>query len=220
MENSIKTVVEDGGGRREVYDHDRVDGHFASGLKLRPIPNMTQGQTYEILEEKNAKEVLLGMIYVVNDDEDNRRHISDKYFHPAESVLTFEHSEIDWKNVLSAEQVKEKANAMSNIDEHRDKIKTDFSNCSAIDDMPKVDRSCKPTVRGLKEEYEANIQLNKLAGTWKERTKRKQVRSREDIRYKKSSIEEELELVREGCLDMIDRIDAITNAVEAVRKFA
>lgn len=219
MENAIKTIVDDR-KRMEIYDHDRKDGFFANGLKLKAIPNMTQGQEYEILEEKKAKEILLGMIYIVEDNDGNRRHISDKYFHQPECTLSFD-SEIDNENILNTERIKEKLATMPNLDEHRDKIKTDFANCQAIDAMPSPNRECEPTVRGLKEEYENNIRLNKLAGTWKgKQLNVRQPLSRDNTRLQKSSIEEELDLLRENCLDMIERIDAMGNAIEAVRKFA
>lgn len=227
MENSIKTTV-DNRNRWEVYDHDRIDGYYANGLKLKPISYMTQGQTYEILEEKPAKEVCLGMIYVIKDDDGNKRHISDKYFHPVQNELVFENSKTDWKDVICNKTVKKMIETMPNLVEQRKKVKTDFENINGYgidkDDslgMPVLDRSCPPTVKGLKEQFEENIQLNKLAGTYKKKMKeKKQPRSTEETRFQKSSIEIELDLMRAECLGMIDRIDSITNSIEAVRKFA
>jgi hypothetical protein len=218
MENSIKTVVWDGGGRKEIYNHKQTEG-FATGINLKPLENFTQEREYEILEEKTAKEILGGMIYKVKDDKGNTRHVSDRYFHTKEAVLCFDHGETDWKDALSPETV---ARLCQNIPELKEEVTKDFDKCGAIEEMP-VPECCtrKPTVRGLKEEYESNIYLNKLAGTWKKKTSSKrQARPIEDVRQVKSSLEEELEDLREGCLDMVDRIDSMITAVEAVRKFA
>jgi hypothetical protein len=223
MENSMKTVV-DKSRRKEIYNHEQTTG-FASGINLKPIENFTQEREYEILAEKNGKDVLSGMIYTVKDDEGNTRHVSDRYFHQKEPVLCFDHSRTDWEDVVNP--ATGKYLNKEDIRQLKKDTKKDLENCfenhETIDAMPSP--ACcaprKPTVRGLKEEYEANIQLNKLAGTWKgKQIKGRQPRPRDEVRFQKSSIEKELETLRETCLDMVERIDAMTNAVEAVRKFA
>lgn len=51
MENSMKTIVWDGNGRKEIYNHKQTEG-FATGINLKPLENFTQEKEYEILEEK------------------------------------------------------------------------------------------------------------------------------------------------------------------------
>lgn len=219
MENSTKINVCPN-RRKEIYNHKQTQ----HGVKLKPLANFTQEKEYKILEEKAAKGCNLGMVYTVEDDRDNICQISDLYFTQTKPVLTHDgeqYSPCEMGEILDIETIRERFKSYDFGCDLSDEIKKDLKNGESVDDMPTHEYGHPPNVKGLKEEYDRNIDLNVLAGTWKARTKHKrQARPIADIRQVKSSIEVELDILRDGCLDMVDRIDSISTAIESVRKFA
>ena len=225
MENSINESFKC--ERKEIYNHKQTQ----HGVKLKSLANFTQEKEYKILEEKAVKGCNLGMIYNVEDDAGNIQHVSDLYFRQTEPVLMHDGEKYSPCELGEALDIKTVQERLENYnypncklsDEQRSEIKKDFKNCASVDKMPTPEMGYipQPTVKGLKEEYNNNIDLNKLAGTWKDNKEcKRQARPIGDIRQVKSSIEIELDILREGCLDMVDRIDSISTAIEAVRKFA